>query len=250
MITEDALSAWRKPKELNRSFYADSSWSEEFTVERKTGIYANFFKRVIDVIFSALFMVLFCWLYGIIAILVKTKLGSPVIYKAKRPGMVDPKTGKEKVFHLYKFRSMTNKTDENGKLLPDTQRLTRFGRILRATSLDELPEMFNIFKGDMSIVGPRPLAVSYLDYYTEEEHHRHDVRPGLTGLAQVSGRNSLSWEQKFELDLDYVRNITFVRDVQILFMTVIKVFKREGIGQGEAAPVSLSVERKKQVEAE
>lgn len=217
-------------------------------MERKNGIYAKYIKRLLDILCSGLGMLLFCWLYVIIAILVKVKLGSPVIYKAKRPGKIDPKTGQEKVFELYKFRSMTNETDESGKLLPDTKRLTKFGRILRSTSLDELPEVFNIFKGDMSIVGPRPLAVSYLNYYTEEEHHRHDVRPGLTGLAQVSGRNSLSWEQKFALDLQYIKDISFVQDVKVLFMTVIKVFKREGIGQGEAAPVSLSVERKNRSE--
>ena len=215
---------------------------------RKDGIYAKYVKRLLDIVCSSLGMVLLGWIYGIIAVLVKMKLGSPVIYKAKRPGQIDPKTGKEKIFQLYKFRSMTNETDENGKLLPDAQRLTKFGRVLRSTSLDELPEVFNIFKGDMSIVGPRPLAVSYLKYYTEEEHHRHDVRPGLTGLAQVSGRNNLTWEQKFSLDLDYVRKISFIQDVKILFLTVYKVFKREGIGQGESAPVSLSVERKDQVE--
>ena len=207
-------------------------------------MYRKYIKRLFDIICSGLGMMLFCWLFAIIALLVKAKLGSPVIYKAKRPGMIDKNTGKEKIFQLYKFRSMTNATDESGKPLPDTQRLTKFGRVLRATSLDELPELVNIFKGDMSIVGPRPLAVSYLDYYTEEEHHRHDVRPGLTGLAQVSGRNNLSWEQRFALDLKYIREISFVNDMKILLMTVIKVFKREGIGQGEAAPTSLSVERK------
>ncbi|MBE6990270.1 MAG: sugar transferase [Ruminococcaceae bacterium] len=210
----------------------------------KDGFYAKYVKRALDILLSAIGMILFCWLYAMIAILVRVKLGSPVIYKAKRPGKIDPKTGQERVFALYKFRSMTNEKDENGRLLPDTKRLTRFGRILRATSLDELPEVYNIFKGDMSLVGPRPLAASYLQYYTEEEHHRHDVRPGLTGLAQVSGRNSLSWEQKFKFDLQYVKEVSFRLDVRILFMTVLKVFKREGIGQGEKAPVSLSIERK------
>ncbi|MCR5735177.1 MAG: sugar transferase [Lachnospiraceae bacterium] len=210
-------------------------------------MYAKYIKRLLDIVCSFLGMVLFSWLFGIIALLVKVKLGSPVIYKAKRPGIIDPSTGKEKIFQLYKFRSMTNETDENGKLLPDTQRLTKFGRMLRATSLDELPEIFNIFKGDMSIVGPRPLAVSYLNYYTDEEHHRHDVRPGLTGLAQVSGRNSLSWEEKFALDLKYIKEISFLKDIGILIQTVVKVFKREGIGQGEEAPVSLSVERKERL---
>lgn len=214
-------------------------------MKKKDGIYAKYIKRLLDIFCSAIGMVVFCWLYAIIALLVKLKLGSPVFYKAKRPGKIDPKTGKEKIFELYKFRSMTNEKDENGKLLPDAKRLTKFGRILRATSLDELPEIFNIFKGDMSIVGPRPLAVSYLKYYTEEEHHRHDVRPGLTGLAQVSGRNSLTWEQKFSYDLQYIVNISIAEDIKILFLTVVKVFKREGIGQGEEAPISLSVERQK-----
>ncbi len=214
------------------------------TVDAKNGVYARYIKRFLDILCSGIGMVLFCWLYAIIALLVLVKLGSPVIYKAKRPGRIDPKTGKERVFELYKFRSMTNETDENGKLLPDTQRLTKFGRALRATSLDELPEVFNIFKGDMSIVGPRPLAVSYLDYYTEEEHHRHDVRPGLTGLAQVRGRNGLSWEEKFQFDLDYIDHISFKKDAGILLETVWKVIKKEGIGQGDDAPTSLSVERK------
>ncbi len=217
-------------------------------MDRKNGVYAKYIKRLLDILCSGLGMVLFCWLYGIIAILVRVKLGSPVIYKAKRPGRINPKTGKERIFELYKFRSMTNETDANGNLLPDTKRLTKFGRVLRSTSLDELPEVFNIFKGDMSIVGPRPLAVSYLNYYTEEEHHRHDVRPGLTGLAQVNGRNNLSWEQKFALDLKYIKSISFAQDMKILFWTVYKVFKREGIGQGETAPISLSIERKNRME--
>ena len=211
----------------------------------KNGFYAKYLKRVLDILLSAVGMILFCWVVASIAIMVKVKLGSPVIYKAKRPGMIDPETGKERIFELCKFRSMTNDTDENGKLLPDTERLTRFGRILRATSLDELPEIFNIFKGDMSIVGPRPLALSYLQYYTEEEHHRHDMRPGLTGLAQVRGRNGLSWEEKFRLDLQYIDSVSFTGDVGILFETVWKVLKRDGIGQGEDAPVSLSIQRRK-----
>jgi len=216
-------------------------------MERKDGIYAKYIKRFLDILCSGLVMILFCWLFGIIAVVIRIKLGSPVIYKAKRPGKIDPKTGQEKIFELYKFRSMTNATDENGNLLPDTQRLTKFGRKLRSTSLDELPEVFNIFKGDMSVVGPRPLAISYLNYYTEEERHRHDVRPGLTGLAQVSGRNGLSWEEKFQYDLEYIRDLSFSEDVRILFDTVWKVLKQDGIGQGEEAPVSLSVQRRGKV---
>lgn len=215
-------------------------------LQNKDKFYARVIKRLLDILCSGLAMVLFCWLFGLIALLVRIKLGKPVIYKAKRPGKIDPKTGREKIFELYKFRSMTNETDENGKLLPDTQRLTKFGRVLRASSLDELPELLNIFKGDMSIVGPRPLAVSYLDYYTEEEHHRHDVRPGLTGLAQIRGRNGLSWEDKFKYDLYYIDHLSFANDVKILLDTVGKVLKKDGIGQGEDAPVSLSIQRREE----
>lgn len=212
-------------------------------MKEKSRIYAKYFKRVLDVFCSGLGMILFFWVYGIIALLVKIKLGSPVIYQASRAGKIDPKTGNEVIFKLYKFRSMTNETDKNGKLLPDTQRLTKFGRTLRATSLDELPELFNIFKGDMSIVGPRPLSVKYIPYYTDEERHRHDIRPGLTGLAQVRGRNNLSWEDKFAYDIEYVNKVSFVFDIRIILETVIKVFKRDGIGQGEKRPVSLHIER-------
>ena len=221
---------------------------ERLIMEKKNGVYARFIKRFLDILCSGLGLLLLCWLFGIIAVLVRIKLGKPVIYKAKRPGRIDPATGREKLFQLYKFRSMTNETDENGKLLPDTQRLTRFGRFLRATSLDELPELFNIFIGDMSIVGPRPLAVSYLKYYTEQEHHRHDVRPGLTGLAQISGRNGISWEEKFRFDLQYIENISFSMDARILFAMIWKVLKKDGIGQGEEAPVSLSIQRMTQAE--
>lgn len=216
--------------------------------ERKDRIYGKVIKRTLDILCSCCAMILLCWLYAILAVLVRLKLGSPVIYKAKRPGKINPKTGQEEIFQLYKFRSMTNERDKDGSLLPDTKRLTRFGRIMRSLSLDELPELFNILKGDMSFVGPRPLAVSYLNYYTEEEHHRHDVRPGLTGLAQISGRNNLSWEQKFALDLEYIKQISFIYDVRIVVLTILKVIKREGIGQGEAAPISLSVERRQYTE--
>lgn len=209
----------------------------------KNAIYAKYIKRLLDIVCSSLGMILFFWLYSIIAVLVKVKLGSPVIYRAKRPGKIDPKTGEEKIFELYKFRSMTNETDENGKLLPDTMRLTKFGRILRSTSLDELPEIYNIFKGDMSIVGPRPLGIKYIPYYTDEERHRHDIKPGLTGLAQVHGRNNLSWEQKFAYDVEYVNKMSLCLDIKILLKTVVKVFKHEGIGQGEERPVSLHIER-------
>ena len=165
----------------------------------------------------------------IIAILVRIKLGTPVIFKQQRPGK------NEKIFTLYKFRTMTDKKDENGNLLPDSERLTKFGKLLRSTSLDELPELVNIIKGDMAIVGPRPLLVGYLPLYNEEQKHRHDVRPGLTGLAQVNGRNSISWEEKFKDDLKYVNKITFIGDTKIILKTVGKVFKREGISQENSA---------------
>lgn len=210
---------------------------------RSRTFYANFAKRPLDILCSVVALVALCWLYAIIALLIRIKLGSPVIYKAKRPGRIDPATGKERIFDLYKFRSMTNALGPNGWPLPDSQRLTSFGRLLRATSLDELPELFNVLKGDMSLIGPRPLALSYLEYYTPEEHHRHDVRPGLTGLAQVNGRNDLPWEQRFAFDLQYIRELSFLNDLIILFKTLAKVVKREGIGQGEAAPVSFRVER-------
>lgn len=202
-------------------------------------MYRKFFKRFFDVLLSGCALIVLFPVLLIVAVLVRTKLGSPVIFCQERPGK------DEKIFKMYKFRSMTDARDENGELLPDAVRLTRLGRILRSTSLDELPELWNILKGDMSIVGPRPLAAVYLPYYTEEEHHRHDVLPGLTGLAQASGRNSLSWEEKFAFDLQYVRHITFLNDVKIVLLTIRKVLNRDGIGQGEQAPVSLHIERAK-----
>ncbi len=186
-------------------------------------MYKKFVKRFLDVFCSLLFILLFWWLFLIIALIVKLKLGSPVVFKQERPGK------DEKIFCLYKFRTMTDKRDENGNLLPDGVRLTKFGRLLRATSLDELPELFNILKGDMSIVGPRPLLVSYLDYYSEDDRKRHSVRPGITGLAQVNGRNGISWGDKFRLDNGYIETLTFKNDLKILFLTVKKVLKREGI---------------------
>lgn len=202
-------------------------------------MYRKCFKRLLDILLSACALIVLSWVLLIVAVLVRTKLGSPVIFCQERPG----KDGK--IFKMYKFRSMTDARDAEGNLLPDEVRLTKLGRILRSTSLDELPELWNILKGDMSIVGPRPLAVAYLPYYTEEERHRHDVLPGLTGLAQVSGRNALSWEEKFAFDLQYVHQITFLNDVKIVLMTIRKVWKRDGIGQGEQAPVSLHIERAK-----
>ena len=200
-------------------------------------IYGRFFKRILDIICSVLTIIVFFWLYGLIAFLVKIKLGTPVIYKADRIG----KDGKQ--FRLYKFRSMTDERDEQGRLLPDTERLTKFGRVLRSTSLDELPEVINILKGDMSVIGPRPMPVSYQEYFTTEEWHRHDVRPGLSGWAQVHGRNAISWENKFKLDVWYVNNLSFALDVKTLLKTLLRVIRRDDIGQGENAPENLYDER-------
>ncbi len=194
-------------------------------------MYKKYLKRIFDFIISLFALVVLSPLMIILAVLIKIKLGSPVIFKQERPGK------NEKIFTLYKFRTMTDKRDENGKLLPDIERLTKFGRILRSTSLDELPEFVNILKGDMSLIGPRPLAVCYLPYYNETEKHRHDVRPGLTGLAQINGRNVLSWEEKFSYDIEYINDIRFLKDVKIFFLTIIKVFKREGVqvrGKGQS----------------
>lgn len=183
-------------------------------------MYKNHIKRLLDIVISFLVIVLFFWLYLILAILVRVKLGSPVLFKQQRPGK------DEKIFNLYKFRTMTDKRDADGKLLPDRERLTKFGNFLRKTSLDELPEFFNILKGDMSFIGPRPLLVEYLPYYTEREKLRHTVRPGLTGLAQVSGRNTVDWDTRFEIDAGYVENLSFMMDLKVIAMTFKTVFGR------------------------
>lgn len=193
-------------------------------------MYAKYIKRILDFVLSLVALIVLSPVLLIVAILVRVKLGSPVIFKQQRPGK------NEKIFTLYKFRTMTDKKDENGNLLPDSERLTKFGKLLRSTSLDELPELVNILKGDMAIVGPRPLAVRYLPYYNEKEKHRHDVLPGLTGLAQVNGRNKLQWEQRFKYDVEYVNNISFVGDLKIIFFTIKKVIGKEDIivrGSGE-----------------
>ena len=194
------------------------------------GLYERFFKRALDIFCSLMALLVFWWLYVIVAILVRVKLGSPVLFTQERPGK------DEKIFKLYKFRTMTDARDERGNLLPDDVRLTKFGKLLRSTSLDELPEVFNILKGDMSIIGPRPLLVKYLPLYNEEQKRRHEVRPGLSGYAQVNGRNSVSWEEKFRMDVEYVDHVTFVGDVKIILGTVLKAFvKREGINSETAA---------------
>lgn len=200
-----------------------------YTPVKQGGAYARYWKRALDILLSGMALIVLSPVLVIVAILVRTKLGSPVLFRQERPGKG------ERIFKMYKFRSMTDARDENGALLSDEVRLTKFGRLLRSTSLDELPELWNIFKGDMSIVGPRPLLVKYLPLYNEAQRHRHDVRPGLTGLAQVNGRNALTWEEKFSYDVAYVENVTFLQDLRIVFATVGKVFHREGIhAQGAA----------------
>lgn len=195
------------------------------------GMYEKYFKRILDAICALATIVVFWWLYIIIGILVKINMGSPVIFKQPRPG----KNGE--IFNLYKFRTMTDKKDKNGELLPDEERLTRFGKILRSTSLDEIPEAFCILFGTMSVVGPRPLAVKYLPYYNEYEKQRHDVRPGLTGLAQVSGRNLVNWDERFEYDVKYVKKITFIGDLKIIVLTIATALKRTGIEGNGAVPL-------------
>ncbi|NLJ87465.1 MAG: sugar transferase [Epulopiscium sp.] len=186
-------------------------------------MYSNYLKRPMDYILALFAIIFLSPVLLIIALLVRIKLGSPIIFKQKRPGL------NEKIFTLYKFRSMTDEKDEKGELLPDEIRLTKFGRFLRSTSLDELPELFNILKGDMSIIGPRPLLVQYLPLYNEHQKRRHEVRPGLSGWAQVNGRNAISWEEKFDFDIEYVDHVSFILDCKIVFMTIKKVLKREGI---------------------
>lgn len=186
-------------------------------------MYKKIGKPLLDFLISLVAIVLLSPLYLVTALLVRAKLGSPVLFCQVRPGK------NEKLFKMYKFRTMTDKRDEKGELLPDKERMTRFGKWLRSTSLDELPELFNILKGDMSLVGPRPLLVEYLDRYNDEQKHRHDVKPGLTGLAQINGRNAITWEEKFRYDCEYVSDVTFCRDIKIIFRTVVNVIKKEGI---------------------
>ena len=206
-------------------------------MRHKAGFYEKYIKRLLDIVLSGCALIVLSPLLLVTAILVRVKLGSPVIFCQERPGK------DEKIFKLHKFRSMSDARDETGALLPDEERLTGFGKKLRSLSIDELPELWDIFRGKMSIVGPRPLLVEYLPYYTENERHRHDVRPGLTGLAQINGRNTLTWEQKFTYDLEYVQHIGFCEDIKILFRTVSKVLNRSGVqvntqsGEGNLAKI-------------
>ena len=205
-------------------------------LERKCGFYELYIKRLIDVVCSVAAIVAFGWLYAIVAVLVRVKLGSPILFKQPRPGKIDPKTGREKIFYMYKFRSMSDERDENGNLLPDEVRLGKFGKVLRSTSLDELPEVFNSVRGEMTLVGPRPQLVRDLVFMTDEQRMRHTAKPGLSGLAQVNGRNDISWEEKLDWDLKYIEKVSFLGDMKIIFQTVMKAFiKQEGITDGDMA---------------
>jgi len=197
--------------------------------KRKKGFYQRFIKRPMDLTLSLLSIILLSPVLLIVSLLVRVKLGSPVLFKQQRPGL------NEKIFTIYKFRTMTNKKDKQGNLLPDDQRLTKFWKFLRASSLDELPGLFNIFKCNMSIVGPRPLLVQYLPLYNDFQKQRHPVRPGLSGLAQVSGRNAIGWEEKFEYDVKYTQNVSLIGDIKILLKTIYKVIKRDGINSNTSA---------------
>lgn len=198
-------------------------------LQRKRGIYERYVKRALDVVCALLALTAFGWLFLLTALLVKLKLGSPVLFKQPRPGLVDPKTGRERIFNILKFRTMTDERDENGELLPDEKRLTRFGKMLRATSLDELPEALNILKGDMSVIGPRPQLVRDMVFMTDEQRMRHTAKPGLSGLAQVMGRNAISWDDKLAWDLEYIKKVTFWRDLKIVLLTVKQVFVRKNM---------------------
>ncbi|WP_249308469.1 sugar transferase [Lederbergia citrea] len=194
----------------------------------KGGIYRRFIKRPLDFTLSFIAIIALSPVLLVVAILVRIKLGSPVLFKQARPGL------NEEIFTMYKFRTMTDERDENGELLPNHIRLTKFGRILRSTSLDELPELLNILKGDMSLIGPRPLLIEYLHLYNVKQKHRHDVRPGLSGLAQVNGRNAITWGEKFNYDVEYVENLSFLLDLKLIFLTFLKVFKREGVNKSDS----------------
>lgn len=218
-----AYHLWKKKKRA-----AEESSEEMKTPEHRKGIYETYLKRPQDFCCALAAILVLSPVMAVTALLVRVKLGSPVLFKQERPGLDG------KVFTLYKFRTMTDQKDENGELLPDDVRLTSFGKMLRSTSLDELPELFNILNGDMSVVGPRPLLVKYLPLYNAHQARRHEVRPGFTGYAQVNGRNAISWEEKFDYDVAYVDHVTFLGDWKIIFQTVKTVLKREGISSETA----------------
>ena len=196
---------------------------------RRKSFYEKYIKRAIDIIIALIVLVLFWWLFLVVAVLVRFKLGAPILFTQQRPGMIEAKNGREKIFKLYKFRTMTDAKDIDGNLLSDEERLTSFGLMLRRSSLDEIPEIFNILKGDMSLVGPRPQLVRDMVFMSDEQRMRHSAKPGLSGLAQVMGRNAISWEEKFEWDLKYIENVSFLTDLKIVLMTIMKVF-----GKGES----------------
>jgi lipopolysaccharide/colanic/teichoic acid biosynthesis glycosyltransferase len=208
--------------ETKPAVYTKTSTNTNYKAVKK-GVYERYIKRRMDFVLALIALTVLSPLMLFLAILIKVKLGSPVIFKQERPGL------NEKIFTLYKFRTMTDAKDENGNLLPDSLRLTKFGKFLRSTSLDELPSLWNIIRGELAVIGPRPLLVEYLSLYNEQQRRRHEVRPGLSGLAQVNGRNAISWEEKFDLDLQYIDNITFLSDWKIILLTIKKVFQREGI---------------------
>jgi undecaprenyl phosphate N,N'-diacetylbacillosamine 1-phosphate transferase len=200
--------------------------------QARDGFYRRYGKRLMDIVLSLCAIVLLSPVMLMIALLVRVRLGSPVIFKQERPGL------NEKLFTLYKFRTMTDERDENGQLLPDAQRLTKFGQWLRSTSLDELPELLNVLKGEMSLVGPRPLLAQYLPLYNSHQRRRHEVRPGITGLAQIGGRNAISWEERFDLDVYYVDAVSLLGDIRIMFSTMQKILAREGISSSDSVTMT------------
>ena len=223
LIITDKIISTNKKKNTCRVKYSNLQY-------RRISFYEKYIKRIFDIICSVLAITVFWWIYVIIAILVRIKLGSPILFTQYRPGIIDQRTGKEKIFKLYKFRTMIDKRDSNGELLPDNLRMTKFGAWLRSTSLDELPEVISILKGDMSVIGPRPQLVRDMVFMSNKQRMRHTAKPGLSGLAQIMGRNAISWDKKLKYDLHYLKHISFKNDLYILLNTVIKAFlKKEGI---------------------
>ncbi len=204
---------------------------DRISLQRQRSFYEKYIKRMLDIISALIAIIAFCWLYILIAVIVRIKMGRPVIFHQPRPGMIDPISGQERIFNIYKFRTMSDARDENGNLYPDEIRLGKFGRMLRATSLDELPEVWNILKGDMSVIGPRPLLVRDMVFMTDKQRMRHTALPGLSGLAQVMGRNAITWGKKLDYDLIYIKHITFWDDLKLTWLTFKKVFIRSNITQ-------------------